>query len=216
MAGPYNLNPVAPRVGLTKYNKFASLHPILQQKQETREPSPSIFALPRGCSSDEELDGQDVPNDGLSDDSEFGRTEKKGKFGRKNGLRTGTDSNSANGEDSKKREPSVEPSNIRASKFTSGSGSGSCNGSQSSQKRKSVDVEDDDISIAFSQTKKTRQSYGSTNKCRSSVTKPGSPKKGSHKESKKSGPAYKHVDIRPLEDQGKGSWRIGLLKKEPC
>lgn len=217
MAGPYNLNPVAPRVGLTNHNKFASLHGHrTRQKQETREPSASIFALPRGSSSDEELDGQDVPNDRVSDEFEFGRTEKKGRFERKNGPRTGTDSSSADGEDSKKRELSAEPSNIRASNFTTGKWSGSRNGSQSSQKRKSVDVDDDDLSVAFSQSKKTRQSYGSTNRYRSSVTKPGSPKKEPHKEGKKAGPAYKDVNIRPLEDKGKGSCRIGLLKKEPC
>lgn len=214
MAGPYNLNPVAPRVGLTNHNKYASLHG--HKLQQTREPSPSIYALPRGSSSDEELDGQDVPNGGSSDDSEFGRTEKKGTIERKQMPRKGTDSSSAKGEDSKKREPSIEPSNIRASNFTSAKGPGSRNGSQSSQKRKSVDGDDDDLSIAFSQSKKSRQSYGGINKHRNSLTRPGSPKKGSHKESKKSGPAYKNVDIRALQDRGKRSWRIGFLNKESC
>ena len=204
MAGPYNLNPVAPRVGLTKDNPYRSLHrPILQQNQETREPSPSIFALPRGSSSDEEPDGQNVLNDESSDDSEFGRTKKKGKIEREKRPRTGTESSSANGEDSTKRELSAEPSNIRASTFTSGKWSGSRNGSQSSQKRKSVDVDDDDFPIAFSQSKKPRQSYGSTNKYRSSFTKPGSSKKESRKEGKKAGPAYKDVDVSAIQDRGK-------------
>lgn len=211
MAGPYNLNPAALRVGMTNYNKYASLHgDTIKQNLETRESSPSIFALPRGSSSDEELDGQNVPNDESSDDSEFGRTRTKGKVEREKRPKTASDFSSANGEKIRKREPSVEPSNIRASKFTSG------NCSQSSQKRKSVDVDDDEVPIAFSQSKKPRQSYGSTNKHRSSATKPGSPKKEPHKEGKKAGPAYKDVNIRTLEDKGKGSWRIGLLKRKPA
>ena len=216
MAGLYNLKPVAPVVGLTRRNNFASLHGHrTRQTQEIREPSPSIYALPRGSSSDEELDGQDFPNEGSSDDSEFGRTKKNGKVERKTMPRTGTDCKSTNGKDSKKRDLSVEPSNIRAGSFTSGKGPGSRNGSQSSQKRKSVDVDDDDLSIAFSQSKKSRQSYGGINKYRNSLTRPESPKKGSHKEDKKSGPAYKDVDIRALQDRGKQFWRIGFLNTEP-
>lgn len=196
---------------MTRRNEFASLHgDIFKQKQEIREPSPSIYALPRGSSSDEELDGQDVQNDGFSDDSDLGRTVKNRKVERKTMPSTGTDCKSAKGEDIEERGLSVEPSNIRAGNFTSGKGPGSRNGSQSSQKRKSVDVDDDDLSIAFSQSKKSRQSYGSVNKYRNSLIKLESPKKGSQKDSNKSGPAYKDVDIRALQDRGKRSSRIGF------
>ena len=202
MAGPYAPRP---RPGMTRSNNpYGSLHGHrFQPPEKPRKLSPPIDAPPRASSSDEEPDGQNVLNDESSDDSEFGRTKKKGKLERENRPRTGTESSSANGEDSTKRELSAEPSNIRASTFTSGKWSGSRNGSQSSQKRKSVDVDDDDFPIAFSQSKKPRQSYGSTNKYRSSFTKPGSSKKESRKEGKQAGPAYKDVDVSAIQDRGK-------------
>ena len=167
MAGLLDLTSRPPAsIGLSKQRHiYASLHgDHSRQPQRPREPSPSIFAPPRGSSSDEEFDGKEVPDDALSDDSEFGRSEKK-KGPNSNGMpRTGTDSSPANGDDDNKRELSVESSNIRPSSFTSGKDLGSRNGSQSSQKRLK-DETDDDMgpfgSIHSSQSKKAKiKTYG--------------------------------------------------------
>lgn len=201
----------APAVGLRKQDyKNASLHGDTLQTQQTRKSSSPISAPPRISSSDEELYGQDVPDDGYSDDSEFGRRERMGNPNSKVALGVGTNFVSAKGEDSKKGELTVEPSNIRAGSFALGKRPGSRNGSQSSQKRRGVDVDDDDLSVAFSQSKKPRQSYGSTNKHRSSAIKSGSPRKAPPKESGKAGPVYRHRDIREMQDRGRGSLCMGF------
>lgn len=179
--------------------RYASLHgDSLRQSEKPPEPSDPIFALPKGSSSDEEFGRLEVLDDETSDDSEFGRSEKKKPVGI-GMLRTSTHSSPANGEDGKKRELSVETSNIRPGSFTSGKGSGSRNGSQSSQKRKNADLDDDDMPFAFSQSKKPRQGYGSTNIHRGPVTKPGNPKKLLPKESEKPAPAFKKRDISAME-----------------
>lgn len=209
MTGLLDLSPRSPApIGLTTKNyRLASLHG--DRLRQPREPSPSILAPPKGSSSDEESNGQEVPGDGLSDDSEFGRSDKKKEIDRSGMLRTGIDSNAAKGEDSYKRELSVEPSNIRPSSFTSGKGPGSRNGSQSSQKRNNIDVDDDEVSIAFSQPKKSRQSYGSTNVHRV----PGKPNKVLLKEGKKAGPAFKNPSTEAMIAQGRRSLRVSLLKR---
>ena len=164
MAGPLNFIPGAPAIGLTKHNKFASLHG--DSSHRLREVSPSIFALPRDSSSDEDSSGLQGPEAGASDDSEFGGIETRRKSNIHVTSSTGTD-------DNQKRELRVEPSNIRAGSFTSGAGARNSNGSQNSQKRKDVDPDDDDVPFSFSQPKKQRLSYGngSMNIQRGSVTK---------------------------------------------
>ena len=211
MPGPLYFKPGAPTVGMRRQDlRYPSLHGhSLRQPEKSRESSPSIHAPPRGSSSDEEFDGQEIL-DRASDDSEFGRSEKKGALNGAGMPRPRTDSRPANGEDRKKREPSVEPSNIRPASFTTGIGPGSRNGSQSSQKRNNIDVDDDDdISVAFSQKKKPRQSYGSTNIYKGSVTKPGSPKKIPPKNSGKAGPAYKESKCDAMLAQGRGLLSVG-------
>lgn len=201
MAGLLNLSAGPPSLGMTRRDfRYASLHgDSLRQSEKPPEPSDPIFALPKGSSSDDET----------SDDSEFGRSEKKKPVGI-GMLRTSTHSSPANGEDGKKRELSVEPSNIRPGSFTSGKGSGSRNGSQSSQKRKNADLDDDDMPFAFSQSKKPRQGYGSTNIHRGPVTKPGNPKKLLPKEREKPAPAFKKRDTSAMEARGRRPLRIVL------
>ena len=199
-------------IGLTKDNPYRSLHgDRLRQSDKRRKPSPEIDAPPRGSSSDEELDAQELPDDQASDDSEFGRSEKKQEIGRNDMVRTGTNTRSARNEDGKKRELSVEPSNIRTSSFTSAKGHGSRNSSQSSQKRRNLDLDGDEESIAFSQPKKQpRRSYGSKNRQRSPVTKPENSKRVPPKEYEKPGPVYKGDYSRAMIAQGKRPSRIGL------
>ncbi len=180
MAGVLDLTTRAVRaIGLREHDfKYPSLHG--DSLRTPREPSPSVFAPPRDSSSDERSDGQLVPDDGASDDSEFGRGEKKEKPDRDGVPRRRTDSSSARRKEGRKRELSIEPSNIPTGSFTSGKGPGSRNGSQSSQKRNNPDLDEGDLPLSFSQhqKKKPRQSYGhgSMNKQRSTdglVTKPG-------------------------------------------
>ena len=195
--------------GLTRKNPYESLHSghLIRQPKQHREPSPSIFAPPRGDSSDEDLDGQEAPDDGASDDSEFGRSEERGKSGGRRALRSSMVSMSALGEEGKKRDLSVEPSNIRASTFTSsGKGPGSRNGSQTSLKRNSFDFNDDPPFA--SQNKKPRHSYGrgSMSKYQSTgspVTKPGNPSKLPTKGSEKAGRSIKIPDNAALLAQGR-------------
>ncbi len=207
MTGLLDLTPGPPAtIGITKHNHIhASLHgDRLCQPQKPREPSPSIFAPPRGSSSDEEFDGQQIPDDGLSDDSEFGRSEKK-KEPDSNGMpRTGTDSSPANREDGKKRELSVEPSNIRPGSFTSGKGLGTRNffGSQSSQKRLK-DETDDDMgpfgSIHSSQSKKARlKTYGGpSNIHKGSLVEQKKPTKAATPEKRKERPPFRLPNAEP-------------------
>ena len=185
MAGPLHFIPGARTIGLTKDNKFASLHGDSSQKP--RETSPSIFALPRDSSSDEDPNGLQVPEAGASDDSEFEGNETRRNSNTHVTLRTGTD-------DKQKRELRVEPSNIRAGSFTSGAGARNGNGSQNSQKRKDANTDDDDVPLSFSQPKKQRQSYGngSMNMNRGSVTKSANHAKKSPAKSGKAGRALKH------------------------
>ena len=178
MAGPLNFIPGAPAIGLTKHNKFASLHGDCSYKP--REASPSIFALPRDSSSDEDSKGFQVPEAGASDDSECGGNETRRKSS------TVTDVN-------QKRELRVEPSNIRAGSFTSRAGARNGNGSQDSQKRKDTNTDDDDVPLSFSQPKKQRLSYGngSMNIHKGSVTKSANQTKKSPAKNGKAGPALK-------------------------
>lgn len=184
MAGPLNFIPGAPTIGLTKHNKFASLHGDCSHKP--REASPSIFALPRDSSSDEDSNGLQVPDAGASDDSEFGGNEARRKSTINATLSTGTD-------DNQKRELRVEPSNIRAGSFTSRAGPRNGNGSQNSQKRKDVNTDDDDVPLSFSQPKKQRLSYGngSINIHRGSVMKSANHTKKPPANSGKAGHALK-------------------------
>ena len=187
MAGILDLKPGAPRItGFRKgdYN-FASLHgDHVQQQPKVKplRPSPSINASPRGSSSDEDLAGQKVADDAASDDSEFGRIERIRKSGGDEIPSMGMNSSATKGE------LSLEPSNIRASSFTSGKGDRSRHGSQSSQKRTKADLdEDDDMPLSFSQRKKPRHSYGygSNNIHRGPATKPDKSKKMRSIESEK-------------------------------
>ena len=179
MAGILDLKPGAPRVpGLRRRDyTLASLHgDHIQQppKGKPPRPSPSINASPRGSSSDEDLAGQKVADDAASDDSEFGRIERMRKSGGDETPSMGMNSSSTKGESS------LEPSNIRASSFTSGKGDRSRHGSQSSQKRIKADLDDDDdIPFSFSQQKKPRHSYGcgGINIHRGPATKPDKSKK---------------------------------------
>lgn len=210
MAGVSLLRSGAPRIGLTRHNEYASLHGDgKRQPDESRKPSPPIYAPPRSSSSEEDSDVLQFPDDGLSDDSEFGGIEPKKKPYTHVALITGTDSGSAKGEDGQKRGLSVEPSNIRAGSFTSGTGS------QSGQKRKNADTDDDELPLPFSQRlKRQRQiyGYGSTNKNRASVKKSGTPTQTSSKESDKARHSYK----TPMNDAtiaiGKLSFSVGLSR----
>ena len=181
MAGPLHLIPGAPAIGLTRNNKFASLHGDCP-----REASPSIFAPPRDSSSDEDSHGLQVHEAGASDDSEFGGNETRRKSKINVTLSRSTD-------DNPKRELRVEPSNIRAGSFTSGAGARNGNGSQSSQKRKDANTDEDEVPFSFSQKKKQRQSYGSgsMNIHRGSVTKSANHTNRSPANSGKAGPALK-------------------------
>ena len=184
MAGSLHLTPGARVIGLTRHNKYGSLH------GDRLQPDPSLLAPPKSSSSDEEPDGQQVPHDGGSDDSEFGASMPKKKFNIHEVLRTSSDLNPAKGHNSEKRGLSVEPSNIRASSFTSGTGR---NGSQSNQKRNDPDADDDDVPLSFSQSKRPRKSlgYGSTKVNRSLIKTPGSPTKQHRKESDKARRTFK-------------------------
>ena len=160
MAGILDLKPGAPRrTGLRRqdYN-LASLHGDHTQQQpkgKPPRPSPSINDSPRGSSSDEDLAGQEIPDDAASDHSEFGRIERMRKSSGDEILSMGMDSSTAKGG------LSLEPSNIPASSFTCGKSDRSRHGSQSSQKRKKADLDDDDdMPLSFSQQKKSRHSYG--------------------------------------------------------
>ena len=187
MAGPLNLIPGAPAIGLTKHINLASLHgEHIRQTDKSREPSSSIFAPPRDSSSDEDSNGLQVAEAGASDDSEFEGNETRRKSNINVTSSTGTD-------DNQKRELRVEPSNIRAGSFTSGVGARNGNGSQSSQKRKDANTEDDDVPFSFSQQKKQRQSYGngSVNIQKGSVTKSANHTKKSPANSGKAGHALK-------------------------
>ena len=198
--------------GLTRTNPYESLH-FARQPKQLREPSPSIFADPRSGSSDEDLDGQEAPDDGASDDSEFGKSEEKGRPGEKRALRTGTDASSALGEDVKKRDLSVEPSNIRAGTLTS---SGGRNGSQSNQKRNSVDVNDDPpFGHLQPRNKKLRHSYSHSNMSKhkgigGSVKKLGNPSKIPSKGSEEAGRSFKYPDTKAVFAQGKTMLRIDV------
>ena len=206
MAGLLHLTPGAPGIGLTKRNIYASLH-------GTRKPSPQINAPPRGSSSDEESDGQQVPNDGLSDDSEFGGSGKKRTLDIQAVLSTGTGSGSAKTEDGDKRELSVEPSNIRAGNFTSGTGSRNGNGSQGSQKRKNVDVDEDDLPFSFSQSKRSRHSYGYGNaNNRGSATKFESRTKKTSTGSGMAGRPFRDPNTGGMLARGRLSMRTSNLK----
>lgn len=212
MAGILNFTPGAPKLGMTRKDfPYTSLHGgSLRQTEKTPDPS-DIYALPKGTSSDEDSDSEEALNDGASDDDElFGRSEKQKPA--KNGmLRTSTHSSPTNGEeDGKKTELSVEPSNIRPGSFTSGRGPGSRNGSQSSQKRKDTDLDDEDVSVAFSQPKKPKKDYGSTNIHKGPVTKPGNPKKVLPKE--KAGPVWKDGKSDDMIARGRTPLRIGHMK----
>ena len=212
MAGHLQLRSGAPAVGLTKVNKYSSLHGRSPQPDKTRKPSPPIHASPRGSSSDEEFDVQQVPDDGVSDDSKFGGVEEKKKLNIHATLNSSTESNSAKGEDGQKRGLSVEPSNIRAGNFTSGIGPRSRNGLQNSQKRKDAEEDDDDVPFQYSQKKRPRQSYGygSANINRGSVKKPGTPTKKSFKESDKARPSFRGPDtVDGMLARGRTSLRIG-------
>lgn len=208
MAGLLHLKPGARPLGLTKHgNIYESLH------RPPREPSPSVFASPKGSSSDEEFDGPGHPDKVTSDNSEFVGSEQKEKPNRYGTLRTRKGLSSVVREDGKKRELSVEPSNIRPSSFTSGKGPGSRNGSQGSQKRENADLEDDDLPTSFSQRKRPRQSYGhgSMTKQKASVTKPSNLNKAPSKASGKAGPVYKDPAYDATMAQGRRSWRIDRL-----
>lgn len=212
MAGVSLLRSGAPRrLGLTKHNNYASLHGDRKpQLDEYRESSLPIDAPPISTSSEEESDVQLVPYDGLSDDSEFGVIQPKKRPYTQAPLLTGTDSSSANGEDGQKRGLNVEPSNIRAGNFTSGTGPGSRNGSQGGQKRKNSDMDDDELPLLFSQhSKKQRQGYGygSTHKNRGLAKKSGNPTQTSSKESDKAGHSYK----TPITDATIAIGRVPLF-----
>lgn len=216
MAGVSLLRSGAPRIGLTRHNEFESLHgDRKRQTDESRKPSTPIYASPRSSSSEEDSDVQQVPDDGLSDDSEFGGIQPKKKPYTHASRTTGTDLDLAKGEDGQKRGLSVEPSNIRAGNFTSGTGPGSRNGSQSGQKRKNADMDDDELPLPFSQeSKRQRQSYGygSTNKNRGSVRKSGNPTQTSSTESDKAGHSYKTPMIDATIAIGRMSLFIGLSR----
>lgn len=209
MAGLLHLTPGAPGIGLTRHNKYVSLH----GNSLRRKPSPPINASPRGSSSDEESDGQQVPNDGLSDDSEFGGSGKKRTIDIQAVLSTGTGSGSAKAEDGDKRELSVEPSNIRAGNFTSGTGSRNRNGSQSSQKRKNADADEDDLPFSFSQSKRPRHGYGygNANIHRGSAAKSESRTKKAPTGSGKAGRPFRDPNTDDLLARGRLSMRTGNL-----
>ena len=200
MAGILDLKPGAPRTtGLRRRDyTLASLHGDHTQQQPKRKPprpSPSINASPRGSSSDEDLAQQKVPDDAASDDSEFGRNERIRKSGGDEIPRVGMDSSST------KDELSLEPSNIRASTFTSGKGDRGRHGSQSSQKRTKADLDDDDdddMPLSFSQHKKPRHSYGygSTNIHRGPATKPDKSKRMHSGESDKAPSTFREPASR--------------------
>ena len=216
MAGILDLTPGAPRItGLRERDyTLASLHGDHTQQQpkgKAPRPSPSINASPRGSSSDEDLAWQKIPDDAASDDSEFGRIERMRKSGGDDMLRMGMDLSSA------KAELSVEPSNIRASSFTSGKGDRSRHGSQSSKKRLRVDLDDDDdMPLSFSQQKRPRHSYGngSTNPHRGPATKPDNPKKMLFNESEKARSAFREpaTRISAMQARGRNLLCIGNLK----
>ena len=187
MAGLLNLISGAPTIGLTKHSNLSSLHgDHLRQTDKSRAPSPSIFAPPRDSSSDEDSNGLQVPDDGPSDDSEFGGNKTRRKSNINLTLSTGTDK-------TQKSELRVEPSNIRAGSFTSGAGAKNGNGHQSSQKRKNADTDEEDVPFSFSQRKKQRQSYGNGNMNihRGSVTKSANHANTSPPNSGKAGHALK-------------------------
>ena len=213
MAGLLHLTPGAPGIGLTKRNKYASLHgDRLREPNKSRKPSPPINAPPRGSSSDEESDGQQVPNDGLSDDSEFGGSGKKRRPDIQAVLSTRTGSASAKADDGEKRELSVEPSNIRAGRFTSRTGSRSRNGSQSSQKR-NADVDDEELPFSFSQPKRPRHGfgYGNDNIHRGSATMSASHTKKPSSGSGKAGRSFRDVNTDALLARGRTSMRTVTL-----
>ena len=199
MAGILDLKPGAPRItGLRRrdYN-LASLHGDHTQQQpkgKNPRPSPSINASPRGSSSDEDFAGQKVADGAASDDSEFGRIERMRKSGGDEIPRMGMDSSSTKGE------LSLEPSNIRASSFTSGKGDRSRHGSQSSQKRTKANLDDDDdMPLSFSQQKKPRHSYGYgsvTNIHRGLATKPDKSKRMRSNESEKAPSTFREPATR--------------------
>ena len=198
MAGILDLKPGAPRItGLRRadYN-LASLHGDRAQQQpkgKSSRPSPSINASPRGSSSDEDLAEQKGADDAASDDSEFGRIERMRKSGVDEIPRMGMDSSSTKGE------LSLEPSNIRASTFTSGKGDRSRHSSQSSQKRTKADLDDDDdMPLSFSQQKKPRHSYGygGINIHRGPATKPDRTKKMRSNESEKAPSTFREPATR--------------------
>lgn len=212
MAGLLHLTPGAPAIGLTKHNIYTSLHGD-SSRRTARKPSPPVNASPRGSSSDEESDGQQVPNDGLSDDSEFGGSGKKRTLDIQAVLSTGIGSGSAKAEDGDKRELSVEPSNIRAGNFTSGTGSRNRNGSQSSQKRNNADVDEDDLPFSFSQSKRPRHGYGygNANIHRGSATKFESRTKKAPTGSGKAGRSFREPNTDDLLARGRLSMRTGNL-----
>ena len=204
MAGPLNFIPGAPTIGLTKHNKFASLHG--DRSHKPRETSPSIFALPRDSSSDEDSPGLHILEARASDDSDFGRHETRRKSNRNVTLSTGTDN--------PKRQLRVEPSNIRAGNFTSRAGAGNGNGSQNSQKRKDANTDDDDVPLSFSQPKKQRLSYGngSMNIHRGSVMTSANHTKKSLANSGKAGHALKTPAAPAMLARRRVSLRNDLLR----
>lgn len=205
MAGPLHLIPGSPAIGLTKHNKFASLHGNSLHKP--RETSPSVFALPRDSSSDEDSNGLQVAKGGASDDSEFGGSETKRKSDIHMTLSAGTD-------DNQRKELRVEPSNIRAGSFTSSAGARNGNSSQNSQKRKDANTDDDDVLFSFSQPKRQRRSYGngSLNVHRSSVTKSANQTSKSPAKSGKAGNAFKTPSTHAMLAQRRMSLRDDLSR----
>ena len=187
------------RIGLTTRTGYKSLHG--DHLQKTRESNASVFAPP-----------EDSSDDITSEDSEFGRIENSEKPSGYALPRR----RSANGEDGKRRELSVEPSNIRAGSFTSSKGP---NGSQSSQKRKNTDF-DDDLPHSFSQQqKKPRLSYshGGMNKhngMRQSGTKPvNRTKVTAAKENIKAGHTFKTPQSNDMLARRKSLLVVGLFKR---
>ena len=207
MAGPLHLISGAPAIGLTKHNKFASLHG--DSLHNPRETSPSIFAPPRDSSSDEDSNGLHVSEAGASDDSEFGRSETKRRSNIHMTLSTGTGT-----DENQKRELRVEPSNIRAGSFTSRAGARNGNSSQNSQKRKNANTDDDDVPFSFSQPKKQRQSYGnaSLNIHRGSVTKSANHTSKSLAKSGKAGHAFKPPATHAMLAQRRMSLRNDISR----
>ena len=218
MAGLLSLTPGAPGIGLTRQNKYASLHgDSLRQPDKTRKPSPPILASPIGSSSDEEPDGLQVPEDRVSDDLQFGGGEtRREKSSIHSTLNTGGNSHSSNDEDGEKGGLSVEPSSIRASTFKSGTGPNSRNGSQTSQKRKDTDVDDEDVPLSFSQSKKLRQSYGygSMSMLRGYVTKSSNHTKKPPTNRDKGGPHYRDFNPDSMLARGRTYICIGTSINE--